>query len=98
MINTKIKNFNNMKYFLFILITLIFISCHRHRPEMIIDPPPVSTFKDTLNLYNTYILTYKSGQTQKLQYECNYLIWNVIDSTKVSRVDTTQQNVFWNVI
>ena len=38
-----------MKYFLFILITLIFISCHRHRPEMIIDPPPVSTFKDTLN-------------------------------------------------
>lgn len=85
-----------MKYFLFILITLIFISCHRHRPEMIIDPPPVSTFKDTLNLYNTYILTYKSGQTQKLQYECNYMFWSVIDSTKVLRVDTTQHKVLWD--
>ena len=39
-----------MKPFLTILIFGIFMSCQRHRPEMIIDPPPVSTLKDTVNL------------------------------------------------
>jgi hypothetical protein len=85
-----------MKPFLTILIFGIFMSCQRHRPEMIIEPPPVSTFKDTVNLYNTYIVTYKSGQTQKLQYEYDYIFWSVIDSTKVLRVDTTQHKVFWD--
>ena len=47
------------------------------------------------NLYNTYFVNYKNGQTQTLQYEYRYNIYRVIDSTKVDHVDTLQYKVFW---
>ena len=47
------------------------------------------------NLYNTYFVTYKNGQTQTLQYEYRYNIYRVIDSAKVDHVDTLQYKVLW---
>lgn len=47
------------------------------------------------NLYNTYFVTYKNGQTQTLQYEYRYNFYRVIDSSKVSNVDTLQYKVLW---
>ena len=48
------------------------------------------------NLYNTYFVTYKNGQTQTLQYEYLYNFYRVIDSRKVSTVDTLQYKVLWD--
>ena len=47
------------------------------------------------NLYNTYFVTYKNGQTQTLQYEYLYNFYGVIKSSKVSTVDTLQYKVLW---
>jgi hypothetical protein len=47
------------------------------------------------NLYNTYFVNYKNGQTQTLQYEYRYNIYRVIDSVKVDHVDTLQYKVLW---
>jgi hypothetical protein len=66
---------------------------------------PLSTDKNTqmsvsvvevdTNLYNTYFVNYKNGQTQTLQYEYRYNIYRVIDSAKVDHVDTLQYKVLW---
>ena len=48
------------------------------------------------NLYNTYFVTYKNGQTQTLQYGYLYNFYGVIDSRKVSTVDTLQYKVLWD--
>ena len=66
---------------------------------------PLSTGKNTqtsvsvvevdTNLYNTYFVNYKNGQTQTLQYEYRYNIYRVIDSVKVDHVDTLQYKVLW---
>jgi hypothetical protein len=66
---------------------------------------PLSTNKNTqtsvnvvevdTNLYNTYFVNYKNGQTQTLQYEYRYNIYRVIDSAKVDHVDTLQHKVLW---
>ena len=51
--------------------------------------------KDDINLYNSYFLKYKNGQTQTLQYEYQYNFYRVIDSTKIERIDTLQYKVHW---
>ena len=56
----------------------------------VVSPAEVDT-----NLYNTYFVTYNNGQTQILQYEYRYNFYRVIDSTKVSNVDTLQYKVLW---
>jgi hypothetical protein len=56
----------------------------------VVSPAEVDT-----NLYNTYFVTYNNGQTQILQYEYRYNFYRVIDSTKVSNVDTSQYKVLW---
>jgi len=58
-----------------------------------VDTTPINV--DDTNLYNTYFLTYKNGQTQTLQYEYLYNFYGVIDSSKVSTVDTLQYKVLW---
>ena len=50
------------------------------------------------NLYNTYLVIFKNGQTQKLSYERSYSLFNVVDLKKVDHVDTLQKNVFWEEI
>ena len=58
-----------------------------------VDTTPINV--DDTNLYNTYFLTYKNGQTQTLQYGYRYNFYGVIDSSKVSTVDTLQYKVLW---
>jgi hypothetical protein len=55
----------------------------------------VSVVEVDTNLYNTYFVNYKNGQTQTLQYEYRYNIYRVIDSSKVDHVDTLQYKVLW---
>jgi len=55
----------------------------------------VSVVEVDTNLYNTYFVNYKNGQTQTLQYEYRYNIYRVIDSAKVDHVDTLQYKVLW---
>jgi protein involved in sex pheromone biosynthesis len=50
------------------------------------------------NLYNTYLVIFKNGQTQKLSYERSYNLFNVVDLKKIDHVDTLQKNIFWKEI
>ena len=79
---------------------LVLTSCGLFKPSpskyntqtsiSVVTPVEVDT-----NLYNTYFVTYKNGQTQTLQYEYLYNFYRVIDSRKVSTVDTLQYKVLW---
>jgi len=50
------------------------------------------------NFYNTYLVIFKNGQTQKLSYERSYNLSNMVDLKKVDHIDTLQKNVSWDEI
>jgi hypothetical protein len=50
------------------------------------------------NHYNTYLVIFKNGQTQKLSYERSYNLSNMVDLKKVDHIDTLQKDVSWNEI
>jgi hypothetical protein len=66
-----------------------------HKKKTQISINVVTPVEVDTNLYNTYFVTYKNGQTQTLQYEYRYNFYRVIDSNKVSNVDTLQYKVLW---
>lgn len=57
---------------------------------------------DTLSdstLYNSYLVHYKRGLTQSLQYPADWNVYEMIGpmwSRKVVKIDTIQTNVFYN--
>ena len=52
---------------------------------------------DTVNLYNTYLVNYKNGQSQRLSYEYRTK-FSLYDSLNVTNIDTLQFKVPWSEI
>ena len=65
-------------------------------------PIIVQPQKDTLvdsTLYNSYLVHYKRGAVQNLQYPSDWSVYEMIGpmwSRKVVKIDTIQKNVFYN--
>jgi hypothetical protein len=50
---------------------------------------------DTVNLYSTYLVNYKNGQSQRLSYEYRTK-FSLYDSLNVTHIDTLQYKVPWS--
>jgi hypothetical protein len=87
--------------FLFLFSFLLFTSCGVQKNynvnEFVItigEDNFDENYVDT-NLYNTYYVTYKNGETQRFSYEYRYSLFNVIDKNDVINIDTLQNKVLW---